>query len=478
MPEPYEVTDSTDWLPTPLAALAPLDSSLRCRVCKDFFTTPMMTSCSHTFCSLCIRRYLSQEGRCPACRESDQEVKLRRNWVVEELVANFTASRKGLLTFATDAAVSRSELQAADSERPRKRRRIVTQTTTNGVGRRSTRSQTKKNAEGASQQSAPSTQVTIEDSEEGSVYEDDDDVPKSPHFKADNEEPNDGLVACPCCHRRMKETLINAHLDKCVMGESTTPIDSGSSPAPPTRAQNATPVTLAYTQQKPLKQNDRLPFINYNLLAETGLRKKLRDLGIPSHGSKELMRKRHTEWVNLWNANCDSSNPVTKRQLLSDLRVWEDTLGRQMEKPPNTGFMSKDFDRDSHVKSQKSNFDELIKQARQRVSATKEKAPETAPNGAVPLVTASGPGSVSVPAEGDPAAAASLHQLVESEQVPADSEVVMFGNAEQQQDPDAKATGLSKSLNEASEPPEEGGLEVRMDPLEVVQKPATGRFFN
>src|ERR1700754_4781284 len=104
MPDQYDFTDSTDWLPTPLAALAPLDSSLRCQVCKDFFTTPMMTSCSHTFCSLCIRRYLSQEGRCPACREADQEIKLRRNWAVEELVATFAASRKGLLAFATAAA--------------------------------------------------------------------------------------------------------------------------------------------------------------------------------------------------------------------------------------------------------------------------------------------------------------------------------------------------------------------------------------
>ncbi|EXJ78876.1 hypothetical protein A1O1_09278 [Capronia coronata CBS 617.96] len=370
MPEPYDFADSTDWLPTPLAALAPLESSLRCQVCKDFFTTPMMTSCSHTFCSLCIRRYLSQEGRCPACREADQEVKLRRNWVLEDLVANFTASRKGLLEFARNAAVKLEEDNPAEAQRPKKRRKVEGHRP-DGVERRSTRSQSKRTASGASQHSVPSTPEVIEDSEEGSVYEDVES--KSPRFNGTHE-LKDGLVECPCCHRRMKENLINSHLDKCIMGDSHTPVDDTSSPAP----HIAPPGTIAYMQKRPSKQNDRLPFINYSLLNDNALRKKLRDLGIPNHGSKELMRRRHTEWVNLWNANCDSTNPVSKRQLLQELKVWEDTLGRQGDKAGSTGFMAKDFDRDHYVRNQKSNFDDLIKQARLKKSTASETPAPTA----------------------------------------------------------------------------------------------------
>src|SRR5215469_15342374 len=48
--------DPTDWLNTSLPSFATLESALRCQVCKDFYDTPMITSCSHTFCSLCIRR--------------------------------------------------------------------------------------------------------------------------------------------------------------------------------------------------------------------------------------------------------------------------------------------------------------------------------------------------------------------------------------------------------------------------------------
>ncbi|KAJ9604272.1 E3 ubiquitin-protein ligase rad18 [Cladophialophora chaetospira] len=376
MPDQDEFTDSTDWLPTPLAALASLDSSLRCQVCKDFFTTPMMTSCSHTFCSLCIRRYLSQEGRCPACRESDQEIKLRRNWAVEELVANFTVSRKGLLAFATTAAQKAMEKHDLEERRPAKRRKVESTAAINGVERRSTRSQSKRQAtDTASQQSTPAIQEVIQDSdEEGSVFEDTESN-KSPHFASakDNTQPHDGLVECPCCHRRMKETLINSHLDRCIQGDSHTPVDdrpSSSSPAPPGGRQVAPPGTIAYSQRKPLKQNDRLPFINYSLFTETKLRQKLKELGIPNHGSKDIMRRRHTEWVNLWNANSDSTSPVTKRDLLRELKVWEDTLGRQLERPTtNSGFMAKDFDRERHVKKQKDNFDDLIQQARRRAKA-------------------------------------------------------------------------------------------------------------
>ncbi|EXJ56134.1 hypothetical protein A1O7_09065 [Cladophialophora yegresii CBS 114405] len=386
MPEQDEFTDSTDWLPTPLAALAPLDSSLRCQVCKDFFTTPMMTSCSHTFCSLCIRRYLSQEGRCPACRESDQEIKLRRNWAVEELVANFTASRKSILAFAAAAAEKAQQQQqdGVEQQRPSKRRKVeVAPTTTNGTERRSTRSQSRKSQQNAPAQAA-AQEVVIGDSEdddEGSVFEDPEDNDQSPHFATANgtTQSHDGLVECPCCGRRVKEALINSHLDRCIQGDSSTPVETGvssSSPGPCSGrpGQVAPPGTIAYSQRKPAPQTERLPFINYSLFSDAKLRQKLKELGIPNHGSKDLMRRRHTEWVNLWNANCDSTTPDSKRHLLRELKVWEDTLGRQLERPTtNAGFMAKDFDRGTHVRAQKGNFDDLIRQAKERakLNATK-----------------------------------------------------------------------------------------------------------
>jgi len=98
--ELYDISDSTDWLDTSLACLAPIDASLRCQVCKDFYKTPMITSCSHTFCSLCIRRCLANDGKCPACRATEQENKLRSNWAIEGLVDEFIGARPALLNIS------------------------------------------------------------------------------------------------------------------------------------------------------------------------------------------------------------------------------------------------------------------------------------------------------------------------------------------------------------------------------------------
>ena len=114
-----QVPDSTDWLNTPLAGLSPVEAALRCQVCKDFFTTPMITSCSHTFCSLCIRRCLASDGKCPTCRNAEQEVRLRRNWTVQELVDSFQRTRDAILRFAHQAAE-----EEKDDARLRTKRRM------------------------------------------------------------------------------------------------------------------------------------------------------------------------------------------------------------------------------------------------------------------------------------------------------------------------------------------------------------------
>lgn len=95
-----DVPDSTDWLSTPLSGFAAVEAALRCQVCKDFYKTPMITSCSHTFCSICIRRALSNDGKCPMCRSTEQELKLRSNWSMEETVEAFTKARATALSLA------------------------------------------------------------------------------------------------------------------------------------------------------------------------------------------------------------------------------------------------------------------------------------------------------------------------------------------------------------------------------------------
>src|SRR5579862_7291247 len=94
MDQQPDISDPSDWTNTSLQSLYPLDSNLRCLICKDFYTAPVITTCLHTFCSLCIRRSLSAESQCPACRTTNvSDSGLRANKVVEDLVENFLAVR-------------------------------------------------------------------------------------------------------------------------------------------------------------------------------------------------------------------------------------------------------------------------------------------------------------------------------------------------------------------------------------------------
>lgn len=117
---------------------------------------------------------------------------------------------------------------------------------------------------------------------------------------------------------------------------------------------------------------ERLPQLNYSLLKDTALRKKLSELGIPNGGPKELLIRRHTEWVNLVNANCDSSKPKTKRELIQELESWDRTQSRQALNICNgvgnaSSVMSKNFDGAAWAINHGTNYQSLIAQARRKV---------------------------------------------------------------------------------------------------------------
>ncbi|KAJ5506698.1 Zinc finger, RING-type [Penicillium expansum] len=357
MDQSFELADSTDWLETPLSLLAPFESSLRCQVCKDFFDNPVITSCSHTFCSLCIRRCLSAEGKCPACRSSDQELKLRRNWAVQELVDAFKLARPGVLDLARRENTRLTRGQE-EIEKPTKKKRKVDQVEeeqlqvpeTSSQGRR-TRSQRSINSSAEERTVPQIVPEVIEDSQDDEEYI-----------------PEDGLVACPICFRKMKEEAVFPHLNIHQQEEEapkktpTKPASFGSLKGAPQRG-----LTLAS------KQPERLPAINYSILKDNALRKKLRDLGIPDWGQKQLLQRRHTEWMNLWNANCDSKHPKSKRILLQELEIWERTQGGHATAPSpfttSNNVMRKDFDANEWSNNHDDDFKRLIANARKKSEA-------------------------------------------------------------------------------------------------------------
>lgn len=101
----FSIPDPTDWNDTKLPLLNPLESALRCDICKDFYNSPVITNCSHTFCSVCIRRALHAEQICPICRTTEQEYRLRKNPAVQQLVDAFLSTRPKLLEVAREVVL-------------------------------------------------------------------------------------------------------------------------------------------------------------------------------------------------------------------------------------------------------------------------------------------------------------------------------------------------------------------------------------
>ncbi|KAL4732476.1 E3 ubiquitin-protein ligase rad18 [Fusarium chlamydosporum] len=351
----HYLPDSTDWLSTPLSALAAVEGALRCQVCKDFFKTPMITSCSHTFCSLCIRRALSNEGRCPLCRATEQENKLRSNWSLEEAVQAFVSARSTTLELAR-----KEDLQKTATKR---------KVTNDGRGSSGTPDSKRLRSSTRLQKTRPATPPPPP-SEHDEIVEvpdsdDDDDDEYQP-------EPEDGLVACPVCQDRMKEWQVFNHLESC------------TGPKPKPQRTVASVSSSIYSQQRqPTKPPDRLPTINYSMYKDQALRKKLADLGISNQGTRALLERRHKEWMTIWNSNCDAARPRTRHELLHDLDVWERTLGGRA---PTTGraiqnaamIKDKDFDGAAWAAKHDTSFKDLIANARKTRLEAKKKAEKAA----------------------------------------------------------------------------------------------------
>ncbi|KAG4305476.1 hypothetical protein PORY_001032 [Pneumocystis oryctolagi] len=101
-------SDPIDWISSELPDFEALEESFRCRICKDLMIAPVITGCCHTFCSLCIRRCLSQEQRCPVCRRPEEEQRLRKNTSLEDAIEAFGRLRPHLL-----ALVNRQKVECS-----------------------------------------------------------------------------------------------------------------------------------------------------------------------------------------------------------------------------------------------------------------------------------------------------------------------------------------------------------------------------
>jgi E3 ubiquitin-protein ligase RAD18 len=266
----------------------------------------------------------------------------------------------------------------------------------------------------------------------------------APEEEAD--EPDDGLVACPICLTRMKEAQVDRHIDHSCPGSPQAEAHRRPSAKDQSILMNG--YQSMVKESAATKRPDRLPAVNYSMLKDQQLRKKLAELGISTTGDRKMLEKRHREWMTIWNANCDALHPRRKPDLLHDLNTWENTLGSRAptsSRSINLGaqIKDKDFDQQAWSAKHESSFKDLIANARKNVSRTKTEK-ESPGNSQHSAQNRSENPSIE---QADPAAAnrpyGTQGSLGNSTQVDSNGQPEMVTLSETESTPDVGALGLS-----------------------------------
>ncbi|XP_014729441.1 PREDICTED: E3 ubiquitin-protein ligase RAD18 isoform X1 [Sturnus vulgaris] len=291
------------WPPS-LAPLKAVDELLRCGICFDYFSIAVIIpQCSHSYCSLCIRKFLSYKTQCPTCCVAVSESDLRNNRLLDDLVKSFNSARQQLLQLVLDAApAAPGQCPGAEAEPaqgpgtpsfPRKDTGCTpTAARLPWAGQKSFRSEEhhelhSTSAEAAGKESKVGSQEMPGCTE---IHE----KPSTSVLKGDKK------VECPVCEVAVLEQYINKHLDSCLSREEKK--DSLRSSA---------------------HKRKLMSKVVYNLLSDRDLRKKLKEHGLSTSGSRQQLIKRHQEFVHMYNAQCDSLNPKSVAEVVKELEKNE-----------------------------------------------------------------------------------------------------------------------------------------------------------
>lgn len=340
-------TDPSDWSFGPLKEL---DALLRCSICFEYFTTAMILSnCSHTYCSLCIRRFLSMvRPQCPTCSAPAKESQLVNNRPLDELVETFVKNRKDFMTAIEQKQAAEGptnhplQVQASESTQV-----CVRHIPTGSPEAPSVTTPLSGAKVPRPPSSIPASLLLDEGTEMSTGVQDcsHGDQPLStsicsPIMICDDDDDNLTLVEnaartspgvhslderlpsasnrirkvqCPVCGMTLSEGAINLHLDKCLQ-------TSGS--------------TSRHAQSSVETKVKRLPKIVWNLLKDKDLKKKLKEYHLPATGRRHDMIQRLQEFSLRYNAQCDSRNPRTIEQVANDM-VKEDLSRQSASLPPS-----------------------------------------------------------------------------------------------------------------------------------------------
>ncbi|KAM4613291.1 E3 ubiquitin-protein ligase RAD18 isoform 2-T2 [Polymixia lowei] len=386
-------------LPPSLTCLKTFDTLLRCPICFEFLSIAMMTKCSHNFCSLCIRKFLSYKLQCPVCNSQTTEQDLRNNRLLDDLVINIktTSQQLSKANFDSPPLSPKMPASAVKCKTPRARgptrdgsilshffqkgpktspakeaRRVGPAQCVSRGEMESTRTHTTNAAdlhlpiplpplvvkeepvevEAASAQYLMS--VKVEEMDISSPVP----QPSQAGSPASLEDIKPVIkVECPVCSVGISQPFINKHLDTCLTrGEKKESLRSS-----------------VVSRRQPMGK------LVYNLLSVSELKRKLKGCHLSVQGSRDQLVKRHKEFVHIYNAQCDSLNPKSAEDIAKEVEANEKTRNQlQGNARPVLVFSKNQSDKEidelhaNYRKQHSSEFSRLIAQVRGHLETTRQ----------------------------------------------------------------------------------------------------------
>ncbi|XP_049622255.1 E3 ubiquitin-protein ligase RAD18 isoform X2 [Suncus etruscus] len=355
--------------PPGLAVMKTIDDLLRCGICFEYFNIAMMIpQCSHNYCSLCIRKFLSYKTQCPTCCVTVTEPDLKNNRILDELVKSLNFARNRVLQFALESppispASSSSKKLVARVDTPVAPKPSLKQagrTLDNFLMRETGGSAAELLVKAKESKSSPwkEAHASVRTKESASVERlapasSAAKGPETPSTSAPKPSPR---VDCPVCGVSIPENHINKHLDCCL-----------------SRGEKKESLRSSAHKRKPL------PKTVYNLLSDRDLRRKLKQHGLSVQGSKQQLIKRHQEFVHMYNAQCDALHPKSAAEIAQEIENMEKTRMRLEASRLNESIMvftkhqtEKEIDEihSKYRKKHQNEFQRLVDQAKKGYKKT------------------------------------------------------------------------------------------------------------
>ncbi|XP_058024293.1 E3 ubiquitin-protein ligase RAD18 isoform X2 [Ahaetulla prasina] len=365
--------------PKHLLPLEEVDNLLRCGICFDYFNTAMIIpQCSHNYCSLCIRKSLSYKPQCPICCMVATGPDLKNNRILDELVQNFISARQRLFQAVLDSPSISSQallpkktsLQGHILNSPDglflKQKKQCADTFPVNENRHLKSADKDKNIKIKEEENPCSSEESYEaggkevanTAPTGSIRNSE--MPSTSATKFVTK------VECPVCGVPVQELHINNHLDSCL-----------------TRDEKKDSLRSSGQKRK------LLPKLVYSLLSDRDLRKRLKEHGLSTQGTKQQLIKRHQEFVHMYNSECDSLNPKSVAEIVKELENIEKTQAQlDATKPKEDSMIFTKHQTENEIdeihkdyrKKHKAEFQLLIDQMKKRKkNASKEQIKEEKP---------------------------------------------------------------------------------------------------